>query len=104
MPFDMKSSVANRIGKYFRWRSDQQQCTERAADETRHAESKQYRGAVFELFPVTEQPAEEAGPECDRTGRIGDLWIEAEPDENWKREQRSSSGNGIDRARCEGGA
>jgi hypothetical protein len=59
---------------------------------------------MFEFFPVTEQAAKKAGPEGDSAGPIGYFRIESEPDEDWKRQQRSSSGDGIDRARCERGA
>ena len=92
------------LGEDFRRRSDEQQCTERATDETGHAKSKQNRGTVFELFAITEQAAEESGPERDGAGPISDFRIEPEPDQDRKCQECSSSGNGIDRARCKRGA
>ena len=74
------------LGEDFRRRADEQQCADRAANETRHSESKQDRGTVLELFAVPEQAAEETGPERDCAGCVRDFRIEPEPDEDWKRQ------------------
>ena len=54
---------------------------------------------MLEFFAITEETAEETGPERDGAGSIGDFRIESEPDQNRKRQQRSAPGDGIDRAR-----
>ncbi len=90
MPFDHEEQCGEQnqeryeLGEDFRRSPDEQQCAERAADETRDPESKQDRGTVFEFFAVTEQAAEETGPERDCAGPVRDFRIEPEPDEDGK--------------------
>src|SRR5215510_1758074 len=105
-PFDMNSKVANRMRKGTRSANtfDGVRTNNHAPNAPPIRLVMPSRSRIVELFAITKEAAEETGPKRDGAGPIGDFWIESEPDENGKRQQRSSAGNGIDRARRKRGA